>query len=361
MYVPVSLQAPLPSDLAEAIGNLPALKALSCQLSPGAATQHLPVSLRELSVVLSCQKKVSYIGDSWGTTSSGPDTLRVDHCLDLSHLKELTSLHVSLHVSLEEPLVSFFERTVMVQLELAQGVRLETLGWYGYQTGALQLHHVLSVQHMQIDMHNAGRLLDVIHKLAPRPLVSLQACGTLHGSSEQMKAITAALSKMTCLSRLDLEWVKVAGEEGGEEVPWGASLAGLPLQHLQLGISKASPADLLHLSKLTALTSLHLNVSNGLDDATAAVVVRCLTRLQGLSLQTGLQNLSLVVPGLGGLTQLSSLRLICPRYVHMSVVDLQALAPLQRLQSLVVPLGSDCTTAVVRKWLAGMPCLDSIS
>lgn len=167
--------------------------------------------------------------------------------------------------------------------------------------------------------------------------------------------IEVQAAQLLCLMMLD--WVTVAGEE----VPWGASLARLPLRHLQLGVSNGSPIDLLHRSRLTALTNLHLNVCSGLDDATVVGVVKPLTRLQGLSLKWDLQDLSIVVKPLPKLMQLSSLRLKCPYGVGLRAGDLRALAPSTRLSSFEVPLGGVCTPAVVQEWLDGMPCLDGIS
>jgi hypothetical protein len=325
---------PMPIGLAEAIGQLPALKTLTCKLMSVAAGQHLPASLRDLSVVVLCE----------------PCEGVVQRC-DLSRLTGLTSLHVTLHA---EP------TRVVVELDLAPEVRLVTLGLFEIPLwdhfGTMQLQSSLSVQHVEINLNTSGRLLDLLCKLVPEPLLRLQALGTLSVCGAGLTDIAAALSKMSSLTRLDLDWVTVAGEE----VPWGASLAGLPLRHLQLGVSNGSPTDLLHLSRLTALTSLHLNVCTGLDDATAAGVVEPLTRLQGLSLKWDLQNLSIVVEPLPKLMQLSSLRLKCPYGVGLRAGDLHVLVPLTRLSSFEVPLKGDCTPAVVQEWLDGMPCLDSI-
>jgi hypothetical protein len=312
-----------------------------------AAGQHLPASLRELSVGVLCEKDLDGVG----------------HQFDLGRLTDLASLHVSL---------PDYSSNVVIQLELPPGLRLGSLGLFGYRSGDLQLQQVLSVhtvlsvqhvtvlsvQHVRIDMHKVGRLLDLMHKLAPEHVLCLEALRTLVCDPKDTEDIAKALSKMTSLTRLDFDWVMVTG---GEKVAWGASLAGLPLQHLHLGIGGASPADLLHLSKLTALTSLHLNACTGLDDATAAGLLKPLAQLQGLCLKGDLQNLAVLVRPLAQLMQLRSLKLKCPYGIVLSAGDLCSLAPLTQLSSLEVPLGGECTPAVVQEWLDGMPGLDGIT
>jgi hypothetical protein len=67
----------LPNEIAEVIGQLPALKALTCKHLHVAAGQHLPASLRELSVGVLCERDLEGVGQQF----------------DLGRLTDLASLH----------------------------------------------------------------------------------------------------------------------------------------------------------------------------------------------------------------------------------------------------------------------------
>lgn len=237
--------------------------------------------------------------------------------------------------------------------------------------------HIVGLQVLHaLDMRFAAlpdpvAVVSLLRSLSPAHLVDfdmqLEVSYFFSESSNDgcLAAIADCLPRLTSLTSIKLEVSSMRGrEEDGSligDAMWCGSLRPLRnLKRLDLDLQGAADNAFLDFSVLTSLTHLSITFAEAVNDDTVASALSRLTGLQCLHLGGVLEGFA-VLPSIACLTQLRTLRLVCGRSLRLTVADLCVLSPLQQLTSLVVPLGADCTAAVVRKWLVDMPCLEAIT
>lgn len=132
------------------------------------------------------------------------------------------------------------------------------------------------------------------------------------------------------------------------------------LQHLGLERVHFSTADVLHLSSLTALTSIWFSSCPAVKDTVLCALAVRLTNLVSLGVwECGLASAA-SLPVLATLTKLSSLDLTGERSTALSDTELMLLSTLTGLHSLTLPLVNSLTDAGTAAFLQRMPHLEKV-
>jgi hypothetical protein len=127
------------------------------------------------------------------------------------------------------------------------------------------------------------------------------------------------------------------------------------LQHLYIGIKRVPCAGLLHLSKLTSLTTLAIQ-QTALDDGVAVSMAAALTQLRQLACMAPTLNSTVVLPKVAALSSLVSLVLGFQRGPQCTPGDseLMLLSGLTQLRELHLS-PHRCSAEGLGLLLAGMP------
>lgn len=314
-----------PVQLAAAVANLQQLTSLTLtNLIPSVAVA-LPASLKHL----------------WLAQDTEPSEAGV---VDISHLTALSRLDVQNHVG----------RTTALPLTIpAQPLDVMTYGLVEV-LGSRGIKDMWIVCWAERDMQ---ALLMLPGQPQLRDLALTAKADRWAAHSDTRAQCAAALGQVTGLTRLKLY------------------SAGQPLLHhlsklhhlLSLYIlqSQEQPlADVLQLSTLTNLTCLVLEggeaLGQGLDDVAAVTLASALSSLQRLDLISQGMRSWAVLPAVGRLTKLRSLKLWPNHGAHLTPLLLQQLSFLTGLTSLTLPV-EHCSQENQQLLLAKIPGLTAIS
>jgi hypothetical protein len=143
---------------------------------------------------------------------------------------------------------------------------------------------------------------------------------------------------------------------------WGRAVGRLTsLQRLTFQHVEFSTADVLHLSSLTALTTLFLAGSAAVDDTVLCALAVRLANLESLSVSDcGLAS-SAPLPVLATLTKLHDLVLLGDFGAALSDTSLMLLSTLTGLTELHLPTPHKLSYFGVRAFVQRMPLLDKVA
>jgi len=321
----------VPVTVTAALSSLQNLTSFSCSSALcESSARHLPDSISALTTV-------------WHP-SEDQEQANVATTVDLGRLTNLQKLYIGS----SEPV----HAVLPPQLS-----RLGITGDVGVQ-GDLRDIRILE---LVPDGHDDLAMLQVLGNMPLLHILYVQLFIFEPVDQSDLAGIAAALGKATALTSLTLDFqsTKLAPEIDFSGVPLCAQVCKLQqLRGLKLVNVSLCPRDVLHLSKLTALTSLHMDVSKGVVDVGAVALACELTGLQVLRLTSLGVTTAAVLPVLGRLQELRELDLDCS--FKMCGEDLQHLSRLTNLTALCLPeeeWGSDAaeTRAAVLKYMHNIP------